>query len=228
MSISAFATTSWSLVAMAASGDDAQRRAAQEQLASRYLPAVEAYLRRRGYAPEFAAESAQAFFVDVVIGRQLFQAAERTRGRLRSLVLTALGRYLADLSRRNNSRLSAHRSAAAHGRSERAAERCFDQAWALGVVSQAIRECERHFSGSPAERNWRAFEDRILRPTMSHTSPPEYHEIAEKHGFAACPDAAAAVQYVRKRFLSIVRQFLAESPGETCTEADLLEMLGPA
>ncbi|MCG3124255.1 MAG: hypothetical protein GIKADHBN_02707 [Phycisphaerales bacterium] len=224
-----FRTTSWTLVDQACGDDPALGRAAHEQLARRYMPAIEAFLLRTGHRAEAAAELTQGFYAEVVIGRNLFSKAQRERGRLRSLILTALANYERDQARRAEVRSRAGSAVVADASADLAeAQRSFERVWAREVVSEAVRECERHFSPARMRRHWDAFEARVLVPAIHHTSPPAFAALAERCGFRTSADAVAAVQYVRKRFDVILSQKIAECPGEQCTRPELLAMLNAA
>lgn len=95
-----FPATRWSLIDALAQDDASQREQAMHVLAASYWPAIYAYLRRSGKGREQAVELTQAFFVDVVLERRLFQQADSKRGPLRALLLISLKRFLIDMHRR--------------------------------------------------------------------------------------------------------------------------------
>ena len=87
-----FHTTRWTQIRQLRAGDEPARGEALEALVTRYWPAAYAYLRNRGHRQEEAAELTQAFFAEVVLGRDLFGRADQNNGKLRSFLLTEIGR----------------------------------------------------------------------------------------------------------------------------------------
>ncbi|MCC6661104.1 MAG: sigma-70 family RNA polymerase sigma factor [Phycisphaerales bacterium] len=206
-----FRTTRWSLVD--ALGDTRARPAAREILFEAYWPPVYAYLRRRGHSRDAAAELTQAFFADVAVKRELFGRAEPSRGRLRSLIVAALSRYLVDCGRRAAARggTPAPLPAADVQREEdllpELAERPDDALagrWELGRLHEALAECRRHFENAGKAGHWRAFDQRVLRPTVACVEPRPLAEVAAELGFRTPADAAAAVQVVKKRLAALL------------------------
>lgn len=221
-----FLPTRWSLIQGLGSDRGAERAAASEKLVASYWPAVYAYLRRRGVRREEAGEITQAFFVDVVLTRELFESADQRRGKLRTLVVTALGRYMVDRHRRGSAArrrghsesLSGDGTAREEAMLDRAAampaETMFERRWALAQVEEAVRRCRAYFEEAGKERHWSAFESRVLFPAASAVEPAALGEVAKALGFAGPADAASAVQVVKKRFQTILRAVIAETVAE--------------
>jgi hypothetical protein len=173
-----------------------------------------------------AADLTQGFFVEVVLGRQLFERAEVGQGRLRGLLRASLKRYATDQWRR----------AAARGRGrtvplgeldredslgiEGDSERVFDRRWALAMFEEALRRCEGHFVGGARAKpgHWRLFEARVLRPALHGGAMRPLAEDAAPLGFASSAEAAAAVQTVKRRFDAVFREVVGET---VASETDL-------
>lgn len=96
----AFPTTHWSLV-LQTQQEGAAAVQALNELCRRYWYPIYAYLRCRGVPRPDAQDITQTFFLRLVTGR-LMQNADQLRGRLRSYLLGALGRHLADHLRHEN------------------------------------------------------------------------------------------------------------------------------
>ena len=64
-----------------------------EVLCRRYWPPIYAFIRRRGYSQEDAQDLTQEFFARL-IGKDYLQAADAAKGRFRTLLLTAVSRFL--------------------------------------------------------------------------------------------------------------------------------------
>ena len=95
----AWPRTSWSRLDLLGADPEDRSQEIYEELISRYWPAVYSYIRRTGRSSDEASDLTQGFICDVVLGRQLFHAANRDRGRFRSLLLTALKNYIVERHR---------------------------------------------------------------------------------------------------------------------------------
>src|SRR6478672_7182149 len=84
-----FSTTHWSVVLAAADRTDA----ALEQLCRQYWPPVYAFIRRSGHGPQEAQDLTQEFFARL-LEKNYLNAADPAKGRFRTLLLTAVSRFL--------------------------------------------------------------------------------------------------------------------------------------
>ncbi|CAG0962788.1 hypothetical protein PHYC_00818 [Phycisphaerales bacterium] len=213
-----FQTTRWSLVARLHHGDEADRSRAFEDLARTYWPPVYAYLRAKGLSRDAASESTQAFFADVVIGRELIATAHG--GRLRALVRTAVQRYVIDLARRErvrggdqpkipiNPETADTLVAAAAGIEPDAA---FEKSWATAIVREAARRCEAHFRDTGKPGHWEAFEAQVFLPICAHVAPVPLAQLAARFNTRTPADIGAWIQVVRKRFQTLIQEVAAET-----------------
>lgn len=198
-------------------GSDDTRSEALGRLVELYWPPIYAYLRRSGLPSEDAAETTQAFFTDVVLQRKLFQRADAERGRLRTLLLTALRNYLRDGHRRHEARGGHGMSLTDLQREEVVApeiaqlnpEQAFDRRWAMATLEEALARSREHFASKPA--HWKAFEARVLRPSIAAVEPPPLARVADELGFRTPADAASAVQVVRKRTAALLLEVVGET-----------------
>jgi len=230
---SRFTTTLWTLVHAAGNRSD-EGHAALSELVQRYWPSVYGYLRRTGKQPDVASELTQAFFADVVLTRELFARADASKGRLRTLILSALKNYEVDQYRKSDGqryRLAlsrtefeeAERTLCAEPANSAEAE--FDLRWALAQMREALRRCELHFSKGGKPGHWAAFAERVVRPCLGHFEAPPLSKVAIDHGFASPADAAAAIQTVKKRLLAILGEVAAETAGDEAASREELESL---
>ena len=219
-----FETTRWSVLDALHSGDSARREMASDALARQYLPAVYGYLLRLGMRAERAEETAQGFFADVVFTRRLFERADPTVGRLRSLLIRALENYRVDTHRRERARpaLNGFEPGVLEGvrdrlrtPHERTPEQVFEQEWALGVLGEACRRCAAYFRDSGREGHWLVFEARCISPGggAGLVSVPSMAVLAREHGFESEHSARAGQQVVRRRFQHVLRELLCEQGG---------------
>jgi len=230
-----FDTTRWTLIA--ALGDEGpDRDRALGDLARLYWRPVYAWLRRSGNDAEQAAETTQAFFTDVVIGRRLFERADRAEGRLRTLLLRALKRFQIDGHRRRTARPDGFAISAADLVQEEASiedayvepSTAFDRRWAGAALEESLRRCADHFRQSGREGHWTAFERHVLQPATSMTGPAPYRVLAEELGFGSPAEVASAVQVVRRRVQDLLAEVVGEtarSPDEAANELHLVKQL---
>lgn len=212
-----FLTTQWSLVD-AIQSQRPDSAAALNRLVEIYLGAVYAFLRRSGHRPDAAADIAQSFFTEVVIGRLLFHNANSSRGSLRSLILRALSNFVIDGARRDKARrmdrsfsIDALEQADALLSCDADPSLAFNHLIARAQFSLAIDRCREHFAASGLINHWRLFEAREYFPSVHETEPPPLKECYAGFGFASPARAAAAVQTVKRALLAGFREVVAES-----------------
>jgi RNA polymerase sigma-70 factor (ECF subfamily) len=161
-----FTTTRWSIVSSCSdSGSDEEKaQAALAELCKIYWQPVFAFICRQGHSVPDAQDLTQEFFAKVLKGR-LLQSADRNRGRFRSLLLTALQRFLRDQADKHQARkrggdlrfvswddwmteAPSHLSIRETESDNWSPERVFDVRWAATIVERALRrlgdECEKH------------------------------------------------------------------------------------
>jgi len=159
-------TTRWSIVLSCAdsNGDEQKAQAALAELCKIYWRPVFAFICRQGHSVPDAQDLTQEFFGRVIRGR-LLQSADQKRGRFRSLLLTALQRFLHDEVDKRHARkrggdvrfvswddwmteAPSHLSIPDHESGNWSPEKIFDVRWAATVVERALRrlgdECEKH------------------------------------------------------------------------------------
>ena len=215
-----FPATSWSLVRRArAGGTTAEERAALDALCRAYWRPLYAYARGRGQARADAQDAVQEFFA-VALRRELFQRAEAEQGKLRSFLLTAFKRVLADRAAR-----------------EMAARRNPEGGWAEGDFEAAEAEWARTVAGTARggvvagpeagfERQWaRELLAQALGRTEARYAKEGKAAVFEALRGEALEEASAgpvvdglsygarrvAVHRLRKRFGEALREVVAET-----------------
>jgi RNA polymerase sigma factor (sigma-70 family) len=89
----AFSTTHWSVVLAAGRENSPEAVQALERLCAAYWYPLYAYIRRQGHGPHDAQDLVQEFFARF-LEHKYFQLADRSRGRFRTFLLTAVQRFL--------------------------------------------------------------------------------------------------------------------------------------
>jgi RNA polymerase sigma factor (sigma-70 family) len=152
-----FPRTRWSLVRRAVRGDEAEARAAREEICADYWYPLYAFARRSGRSAEDAEDLTQDLF-QRLITRNLLARADPERGRLRSFLLGTMQRCLSEASR------SEHRQKRGSGiaavsldaieaekwlETEQAQiatpEIFFDRAWARLLLRRALSAVEHEY-----------------------------------------------------------------------------------
>jgi RNA polymerase sigma-70 factor (ECF subfamily) len=161
-----FMTTRWSIVLSCSdsASDEDKAQVALAELCKIYWRPVFAFICRQGHSVPDAQDLTQEFFAKVLKGR-LLQSADRNRGRFRSLLRTALQRFLHDEGDKRHAQkrgadlrfvswddwmteAPSHLSIPEHESDDWSPEVIFDVRWAATVVERALRrlgdECEKH------------------------------------------------------------------------------------
>jgi RNA polymerase sigma-70 factor (ECF subfamily) len=231
-----FATTRWSLVA--AAGDPAAPRAreALADLCRAYWFPVYAYARRRGHDHHAAQDLTQGFFARLLEKNDL-AAADRTRGRFRSFLLTACQHFLANqhdhdtAKKRGGGR--AHVPIDCTGADSRTTfepaadddpERVFDREWALGLLDRAVGELRAEYAASGRAKLFDALKD-----ALAGGADVPYAEKARELGMTEGA-VKVAVHRLRQRYRDRLRGLIADTvatPEEVDDEIrDLFAALG--
>ncbi|MEZ5302719.1 MAG: sigma-70 family RNA polymerase sigma factor [Verrucomicrobiales bacterium] len=219
----AFPATRWSLVAAAASDGPAASRALEELCQAYWFP-IYSYARRRGLSPADAEDQTQSFFAQLLEKGGL-KFASPDKGRMRTFLLTAMQRSLANQRRHDGAIKRGGRAAIVSIDVEQAEQqlerelatdespdRAFERSWANAVVASVHRRLEAYFSGSGQAK---IFEK--LSPYLAWGGGDQpYAEIAAKLGMSERA-VRTAVHRMRARF----RDFLVAEIRETV--ADPLE-----
>jgi DNA-directed RNA polymerase specialized sigma24 family protein len=231
-----FPSTRWSLVGEAAREDIAGCRPALGKLLAAYLPALRAHLvRRRGCRPEQAEDLVQGFILSKVLEGPLLGSAQPSEGKFRTLLLTALDRYL----------ISQHRFESAAKRSSGAAaewdealgepsveppDACvFDLEWARQVLAQALQRMRDEACAGPQAHLWGIFEARILRPALDGVEPVPYEQLIDIYHLRSPSQAtntlATAKRAFQRHLRAVVREYAADEPEVEAEMIDLQRIL---
>ncbi len=232
-----FATTLWSVVTAAGQQESAAARPALEQLCTTYWPALYAYVRSRGYAPEDARDLTQALFSHL-LEKNAFAMADPNKGKFRSFLLASANHFLADEWDRVNAQkrgggrviLSlddrtmenlAHWEPAANEPSEMV----FDRRWAFTLLQRGISQLEAEF-----QRDGKTVQFEALKCFLTDKADSlGYKEVAGTLGTTP-QTIAVLVHRMRQRYRDLVRAEVAQtvaSPADVDPEMQyLLSVLG--
>jgi RNA polymerase sigma factor (sigma-70 family) len=209
-----FQTTRWSLVVRAQSSAAEAAEASLESLCRQYWAPLYSFIRSRGHAPQDAQDLTQEFFARLLEKRWL-DTADPAKGKLRSFLLTAVKRFLA------NERDRAH--AAKRGGLEHITsmdteegerllasaatlpeEPAFDRAWALTLLEATLRRLRAEYEQAGKLREY----ERIKPALTSERGEIDYDAIAAD--LRVLPASARSlVHRLRKRFRELFREEVA-------------------
>lgn len=227
-----FATTHWSAVLTAGSGDTPRARTALGGLCQTYWYPLYAYIRRRGHPAHDAQDLTQEFFAQLLERRSL-ASANPQRGRFRTFLLTALNHFLANewhkarTGRRGggNPILSLDWAGAEQRfdlepADRRSPDKLFEKQWALTLLSEVLNRLEAEYQ---QERKLELFTALKQTLTGSRESQP-YVELAAK---LAMHEGAikVAVHRLRKRYRDLIRAAIADTLDETQNIDDEMQHL---
>lgn len=212
----AFPPTRWSLV-LAAQGGVPDSAEALELLCRAYWYPLYAFARRSGHPPHDAQDLTQEFF-SRLLARHWLDAADRDKGRLRTFLVVALKRFMANEWRRASAQRRGGGQAhvpidTAFAESRYAAdpaaipaEAMFDRHWALALLDRAIDRLRGEFraAGKPADF------DELKDYLTAKRGEIDYAALARR---LATSEGAArvTVHRLRKRFRDVFREEVAQT-----------------
>lgn len=205
-----FPTTHWSLLFAANQRESAEGRRALDELLRRYLPALRAHLTAaKRMSIDEAEDVLQAFVADKFLEKNLTAGADRAKGKFRTLLLTALDRFVVSQFRR----ASAKRRAADRAAGDAFAidppsddgvampTRQFEIAWAREVLMAALEGLRAECESSGRHDLWGVLEARVVRPILDDVPPLDYAALVQRFGIAS-PTAASNLLVTAKRMFA--------------------------
>jgi len=210
--VGCFATTHWSVVLAAGSGDSPQAATALEQLCRIYWYPLYAYVRRRGYSPEDAQDLTQEFFAGL-LGKHALAQITRQGGKFRSYLLTALNHFLVNEWERHRALKRDERRVAfsfdaldpesryqGEPTDEATPEVVFERQWAATLLEQVMNRLRDEYV---TEGKTDLFQR--LQPCLTGAEPMlPYANLAARLGMT--DDAVKmAVHRLRKRYGELLR-----------------------
>lgn len=217
---SPFPNTSWSLVARAGHVRTSVRRRTLEALVKQYQPALRSYLMaRRRIGPQDADDLLQGFLASKVLEQQILRQADRTRGKFRTFLMTALERFAVSEYRKAS---AARRSPGAAGVGSidavedgeqpvapEAAD-LFDVEWAKQAVEVAVSRMRRECAAGGRADVWGVFKARVLDPTLADAEPAPYERLVPELKLASAEQASNLLATGKRMFSRNLHEVVAE------------------
>lgn len=216
-----FQTTCWVDIRKARTSDESQRKAIIGNLLKKYWRPVYCYLKHKGYNNERAKDLTQGFFHEVVLGHELIQKADQTKGRFRTFLLTALGHYVSNVHRNETAKkrmpkgrlvpLDEFNECDEPNMSTTAtAEEIFHYTWASNLLDEAIAKVKNEYCSGGKENHWKVFDEKVLAPILTNAHPPSLTEICSKYGIDSTSKASNMILTVKRRFGTVIKQCLRQ------------------
>jgi RNA polymerase sigma factor (sigma-70 family) len=228
-----FATTHWSLIVSSCGKDSDIRRDSLSELCTAYWYPLFAFLRRKGHAPEEAADYVQSFFVEL-IDKDFLDAVSPQKGRFRWFLMSAVKRFVAkQVEKQSTRKRGGDRSFFSLNIDDAeqryqlepvdgwSAEKLFERRWALAVLQQALdRLLEQHEKKGKMELYL------ALQPTLSGIpmTNQQYSEIAERFGMTEGAVKVSALR-MREKYRDAIREIVSQTVAETDYVTDELDEL---
>ena len=201
--------------------DETRREEAVSVLIKKYWKPVYCYLRRKGYANEAAKDMAQGFFYEVVLGRDLIQKADKTRGKFRSFLLTALDRYTVDVYHKERaSKRSPKRSIVPletndvdtllETQSKSDPEQLFHYAWASEVLEQVLAQVKKDCYNTDRGTYWKVFYAKVVIPIVGSADAPKLSKLCKQYEIKDEAKASNMIAYVKERFRIAMKRHLRQ------------------
>lgn len=212
----AFLTTHWSLIKDIES-DDERNRSLIDLLIRRYWKPVYFYLRRKGYNNEQAKDLTQGFFHEVVLSRKLVQSADPAKGRFRSLLLSALERYLIDQIDKETARKRIPKEKLVSldvGENwdlpdvvlESSPDDSYNYGWVSALLDQILSQVQAKCREQDMEVHWNIFNDRVVRPIVEDAACPSLTEVCRKYGIESEKKASNMMITVKRCFQAALKE----------------------
>lgn len=227
-----FPPTEWTRVIEPAIGQNIQN-----ELIRRYWKPIYSFLRHKGCNNEEAKDLTQGFFTEIILDSNLFKDIDRSKGKFRTLLLTALNHYVIDVAR-HDKRLKRHPGALVPleddlfvcAESLANPEAAFDYAWATEVLNKTLKMLETECHQDGLIQHWEVFQARLLYPIFEQKTPESIPAICQRLGIASEAKASNMVVTVKRRFKQLLQRNVGkyvDSDGDVNQEIRrLLNLLG--
>lgn len=227
-----FATTCWTLVANAGQAPSPETHQALSQLCENYWYPLYAYVRRRGYSAPEAQDLTQEFFCRL-LERNTVRIADRTRGKFRTFLLTALNHFLANewrdlTTQKRGGRIrhlswdfvSAEQRWTSEPTDDLTPERSFERRWAMTLLDRTLGRLADEYR---AVGKGDLFEQ--IRSCLGGEVPERsYRDIGEMLGMTEGAVKVAAYR-VRQRCRELLRAEISETVSDPESLDDELQTL---
>jgi RNA polymerase sigma factor (sigma-70 family) len=213
-----FATTHWSVVLAAKTGDSRQAGQALEVLCRTYWPPIYAYVRRDGHDAVEAQDLTQEFFARLLT-RHYLQNLRHQEGKFRSFLLAYLKHFLSEQRRRGRAQkrgggvefISLNQPVGEQGCvlepvDELTPDEVFDRRWAQGILQTALDRLRQEY----AARGQADLFERLQDYQPREPGGRSYAQMGEELGMTEAA-VKSAVHRMRQRHGQLLREQIAQT-----------------
>ena len=212
-----FPTTRWSLVQRARRESATGSYEQMGKLLECYWLPMYTHLRAKGLSPEKSEDLIQDFMVEI-LDKQLLSIADPKKGKLRTLLLTALDRFTISQYRRETAAKRSPGEIASldamptdqTSTPDGLPGQAFDRAWSLDVLAQALARMQRDCETNGQITRWWLFEQRIVAPLLDDARRPVYGDLANQLGLANEKAAMNQLVTAKRQFARHLRESVRE------------------
>jgi len=201
-----FQTTEWTKILNSTLGESILA-----ELYTKYWRPVYKYLRCRGFSNEEAKDLIQGFFSEKVLGQQLLKKADRSKGKFRTFLLTAIKNYAIDLYRQERPTRELDEEFEPPGKTG-SPESDFDMAWAEELLQKVLAELEMECRNHGKQVHWEIFRSWLLEPELVDAKL-DMSAICVKFGVDNPDKAYNMIANLKGRFRKILRRHLRRHMG---------------
>jgi RNA polymerase sigma factor (sigma-70 family) len=201
---SQFQTTEWTKILNSSVGESILG-----ELYVKYWRPIYSYLRRKGFNNDQANDLIQGFFSEKVLGRQLIQKADRTKGKFRTFLLTAIHNYAIDIHRTYKP-LQQLNEEIERPSNANEPEMEFDIAWAKELLHSVLKELEAECKSNNKMTHWEIFRLWLLEPDII-TEKVDMKSICIKFKITDANKAYNMISNLKGRFRKILRRHLSHN-----------------
>jgi len=194
-----FQTTEWTKIVNSAHG-----KSILAELYTKYWRPVYSYLRRKGFSNEQAKDLIQGFFSEKVLGQQMLQKADRTRGKFRTFLLTSISNYAIDLNRKKRPMKELDEGIEKSSDIDNP-ETEFYIAWAKELLQSVLKELETECRNHDKIMHWEIFRAWLLEPDIGN-GKVDMSVICAKYGIDDVNKAYNMISNIKGRFRKILRR----------------------
>jgi RNA polymerase sigma-70 factor (ECF subfamily) len=214
-----FQTTHWDEIYEAGASDETLRTKVISNLLSRYWKPVYCHLKSKGYSSESAKDLTQSFFCELVLGHELIQKADKSKGKFRTFLLTTLDRYATNIYHKKTAskRLpknqiisldAAELSDLPSTEPQLTQNQAFHYAWASELLDQVLFEVKNDCYNTGQALHWEIFNAKVLTPIFNSTKIPSLTDICARYGVNSQAKASNMIVTVKRRFNRVLKRHL--------------------
>lgn len=197
---SQFQTTEWTKIVNSKIG-----KTILAELYTKYWRPVYLYLRRKGFSNDQAKDLIQGFFSEKVLGQQMLQKADRTRGKFRTFLLTSISNYAIDLNRKKKPMKELDEKIERSSEIDNP-ETEFHIAWAQELLQSVLKELEAECRNHDKIIHWEVFRAWHLEPAA--VGKTVMSTICEKYDIDDVNKAYNMISNIKGRFRKILRRHM--------------------